>query len=217
MNYEKIPEKELLKFSDCSTISSKFWFLVMKAAGWNMKRNFHVAPYKGESFIWIAYPHTSNWDTFWGYVGLTISEVPFYIVVKDFYDKPIFKPLNKLAHLLPIKRDNSATEVINKKIKENKSAMIVMIPEGTRKKASGWKSGFHHFATKNSLRVLPTYVCYKRKLLVHNEPISPGGTVEETILRCKEVYEKDMPTGKFPDLASPIISELRAKRSGKSN
>jgi len=65
MNYEEIPEKELMKFSDCSTISSKFWFLVMKGAGWNIT-NFHAEPYKGESFIWIAYPHTSNWDTFWG-------------------------------------------------------------------------------------------------------------------------------------------------------
>jgi hypothetical protein len=206
-----IAEKDLMKFSDCPTFDSKFWFLVMKSMGWNIT-NFHESPYKGESFVWIAYPHTSNWDTFWGYVALSISDVPFFIVVKDLYDKAIFKPVVKLAHLLPIKRDNSAIEVINRKIKENKSAMIVMIPEGTRNKVPGWKSGFHHFAVKNNLRILPTYVCYERKMLVHCEPISPGVSAEETIAKCKEIYDREKPIGKYPDLASPIISELEAKR-----
>ena len=111
--------KEFLKFSDCKKLSSKLAFITARLLGFKIT-NFHKEPYgRGrEAFVWIAYPHTSNWDTFLGYLYLQISETPFFIIVKDFYGHPLFKPLTKLAHLFPIKRDSSSVGAINKKVKE---------------------------------------------------------------------------------------------------
>jgi hypothetical protein len=192
---------EFMKFEDCKNLSSKICFVIVDKLGWKITKL--PDELRNESFIWIAYPHTSNWDTFFGFLSLTLSQVNFYIVVKDFYSKLIFKPLNYIAHLLPIKRDKSAISVINDKIKATKSC-IVMVPEGTRHKTTGWKAGFHIFAKKHNMRILPTYVCYERKLLKHCSPITVEKTAEQTIAKCKEIYEIEKPMGKYPELASPI-------------
>jgi 1-acyl-sn-glycerol-3-phosphate acyltransferase len=196
--------KEFLKFSDCTKLSSKVALSVIKLMDFKIT-NFIKEPHgQGrESFVWIAYPHTSNWDTFMGYLSLLASETPFFIIVKDLYGHPIFKPLTKIAHLFPIKRDSSSINSINKKLKEENSC-IVMVPEGTRKLTNGWKTGFHHIAVEHNLRILPTYICYDRKILVHNEPIEPGSNAKETIQKCKEIYDREKPIGKYPHLANPI-------------
>ena len=129
--------------------------------------------------------------------------LPFFILVKETYKHPVFKILLKMFHLFPVARNKSAIENINNEIK-NTGSLIVLAPEGTRKKTNGWKTGFHYFAKTNKMRILPSYVCYKRKYLIWGEPFEAESTPDKTIEKCKQFYDLEKPEGLYPENTSPI-------------
>lgn len=178
---------------------SNLVFKIVTKAGWR----YQVPPVEPGTFVWIAHPHTSNWDTILAVVGSILWDRPSFTLVKEEYDKPLLSDIMKVFRMLPIKRSVDGAKSAQEYY-EKMNASIVLVPEGTRKKAKGWKKGFHWFAKKNGLRIVLCHFDYENRILGWDGIVTPGDTPEETLVRCKEIYEKTNPRGKFPELASPI-------------
>jgi 1-acyl-sn-glycerol-3-phosphate acyltransferase len=67
----------------------------------------------------------------------------------------------KLFRMLPIQRSAEGAKYAQEYY-ERLKASIVLVPEGTRKKADGWKKGFHWFAKNNNLDPSKIIVNYKK-------------------------------------------------------
>ena len=178
---------------------SRTVFKMVTAAGWR----YQVPPEEPGTFVWIAWPHTSNWDTVLAVVGDILWNRPSFVLVKEAYDRPGVREVMKFFKMLPIKRSSEGAAAAQEYYKKMNSS-ITLVPEGTRKKAKGWKKGFHWFAKNNGLRIVLCHINYENKILGWDGIVAPGDTPEETLLRCKEIYEKTNPRGKYPELASPI-------------
>lgn len=180
-------------------ISNQTYNFLIKKLGWKIQE----PPPENKSYVYIAYPHTSNWDTIISICTAIIWNRPSFVLVKESYDKPVLKDLMKFFRMLPIQRSVEGAKKAQEYYEKLK-ASIVLVPEGTRKKADGWKKGFHWFAKTNNLEIVLMHLNYAEKIIGWDAIIKPGNTPDETLELCKEIYEKTNPTGKYPELASPI-------------
>lgn len=180
-------------------LTANLIFKILTSAGWK----FQVPPKVTGSSVWVGYPHTTNWDGFFTIMGSIIWDYPSFTLVKEYYDKPVLRDILKTVNILPIKRSIEGAKLAQEYYKKNKVSIIIS-PEGTRKKAKGWKKGFHYFAKENGLPIVLCQVDYKNKFLGWDGVVEPGNTPEETLQKCKEIYEKTNPRGLYPELVSPI-------------
>lgn len=200
MENENTPEnRKFLTRPVKNDLVSNLVFNIVVKTGWR----YQAPPDEPGTFVWVGYPHTSNWDAVLGVVGSIIYDRPSFTLVKEWYDKPGLRDVMKFFRMLPIKRSGEGAGA-TQKYYEKMNASIVLTPEGTRKKAKGWKKGFHWFAKNNNLRIVLCHYNYETKIVGWDGIIEPGETPEETLARCKEIYEKTNPRGKYPELVSPI-------------
>lgn len=179
-------------------ISKQVYNLLIKKLGWKIEE-----PTEKKTYVYIAYPHTSNWDTVISIATAIIWDRKSFVLVKEGYDKPILKEIMKFFRMLPIQRSAEGAKAAQEYYEKLK-ASIVLVPEGTRKKADGWKKGFHWFAKNNNLDIVLMHLNYKDKVIGIDGIISPGSNPDETLQKCKEIYEKTNPIGLYPEFASPI-------------
>jgi 1-acyl-sn-glycerol-3-phosphate acyltransferase len=178
---------------------SKFGFNCIKNLGWKIQE----PPGEEKTYVYIAYPHTTNLDTILSiFTAFTWGRSSF-VLVKESYDKPVLKDIMKLFRMLPIQRSAEGAKYAQEYY-ERLKASIGLVPEGTRKKADGWKKGFHWFAKNNNLDIVLMHLNYETKVIGWDAIITPGETPDETLQKCKDVYEKTNPIGLYPELASPI-------------
>lgn len=180
-------------------IISNITFKIIKKMGWK----FMEPPPGNKKYVFIGYPHTSNWDTFFAVSLSIIWDHPSFTLIKESYDKPILKSLMKSLRMLPIKRNTLGANFAQDYYNQQKVS-IVLVPEGTRKKSNGWKKGFYWFAKNNNLDIVLMKFDYIKKEFTWLEIIKPGNTPDETLNLCKKIYEQANSIGKYPELASPI-------------
>jgi hypothetical protein len=82
---ENTPEnRKFLTGPISDDLISRTVFKMVTAAGWM----YQVPPEEPGTFVWIAWPHTSNWDTVLGVVGDILWNRPSFVLVKEAYDRP---------------------------------------------------------------------------------------------------------------------------------
>lgn len=180
------------------TLLSNIVFKLVTKAGWKFQE-----PHPKMSCVYIAYPHTSNWDTILGLCASVIWDNNIFTLVKEDYDKPILRDIMKSFKMLPIKRSYSGAESVQDYYNKIGGSIVIAV-EGTREKAQGWKKGFHWFAKNNNLPIIIGYFNYKEKTFGWDAILTAGDTPEETLQKCKDILDKSNPVGKYPNKASPI-------------
>lgn len=151
--------------------------------GWQITGKLPEVP---KAIIVIA-PHTSNWDFF---VGLFVM---FKLRLKlSFLGKHslfVF-PINRLLRWvggIPIKRNSSAGSVgqMIEAFKAHKELVLVITPEGTRKKVKKWKTGFLHMAKEAKVPVIPVAMDYARRCVDILPALNIEGEVDEELKRVQ--------------------------------
>jgi len=79
---------------------------------------------------------------------------------------------------------------------------LALAPEGTRSRASGWRSGFYQVATRAEVPVALAYIDYPQRRLGVCAHIRLGGDVDADMALIAEHLKAQH--GKCPELASPI-------------
>jgi 1-acyl-sn-glycerol-3-phosphate acyltransferase len=176
--------------------------LVFKITGWKISGTY---PQGLKKCVMIAAPHTSNWDLLFARAAFFILEVPVrYTIKKEIMKFPLGNILAALG-AIPIDRSkknkvgkkNSVVEAMIDLYNERDRLVIMITPEGTRKYAPKWKTGFYHIAVGANVPIVLGFLDYKRKLAGIGPTVYPTGNLEEDIEKIKEFYRGI--TAKYPE------------------
>ena len=167
-----------------------FGIFLMLLTGWRIVGN---AP-NLRKFVLIVAPHTSNWDFFYGALAYFTLRLDTRWLVKD---TAIKGPLGRLARhfgAAPIDRSN-AGNVVQAYVAEfaaRDRMMLVITPEGTRKKVPDWKRGFYHIARSAGVPIVPVAFDFRSKHIVFFPPCFPTSDMEADVSKIKGLYCKEM-------------------------
>lgn len=207
----KAAEVPLPRCSRLATLAGK---VLLKLAGWRVQ----IPEYPGPKFILIAAPHTTNWDLYYmvacGWtMGLNVSWIG-----KD----ALFRfPLGWLMRWLdgiPVDRSKNLNQVkAAAAIFHDRPALILAVaPEGTRRKAEFWRSGFYYMALEAQVPIGLGFLDYKRKVGGIKGFYQPSGDIHADMAHFREAYQ-DV-TGRYPVQATPVRlrDEVEAKPVGSN-
>ena len=155
-------------------------------SGWTIKGNIP----NQERIVIIAAPHTSNWD----FILAMLAILGLNIKVRWLGKKSIFKPGFKLFFEwlggIPVYRDDPSTliEKVVNIVKKEKSIVIAMTPEGTRKKVKRWKTGFLRIAKQTQSKILLISIDAPTKSIEIGKIFNPSGNSEEDLAYIQNYY-----------------------------
>lgn len=171
---------------------------LLRIFGWRKEGKLPDIP----KYILIGAPHTSNWD-----FPITLAYA-FAFKVKVFWmgKETLFRrPFGRFMRWcggIPIDRSKSNNVVAQTIQLFNNLEKLVMVisPEGTRKKVRSWKTGFYHIATGSNVPILLGFLDYRRKAGGFGPLVFPSGDMTIDMDTIRGFYETVV--GKRPELAS---------------
>ena len=86
---------------------------------------------------------------------------------------------------------------VDEAVAKDNGVILVVAPEGTRKKAEKWKSGFLRIAKKNNCVIQLGALDFANKRIVLGKLFEPTGDNEADIAAIIDYYQQF--TGKYPD------------------
>jgi len=189
------------------TIKSNFFRqsakAILKLFGWQVVGTLPDAP----KYIVIGAPHTSNWDfPFMLLAAISLGVKPYWMVK----DTAIRWPVAGIARwmgALPINRrsKNNIVEQVAQTFVQYERLIVLIPPEGTRKRMARWKSGFYHIAVKANVPILLGFLDFRRQEAGVGSLFYPTGDFEADMRQIERFYNDK--TAKFPHEASPILPE----------
>jgi 1-acyl-sn-glycerol-3-phosphate acyltransferase len=180
---------------------------ILRICGWRRKGRLPDIP----KYVMIVAPHTSNWDMPIGMAIVFALKLKLNWLAKESLFRWPFGDLIRWLGGIPINRSKSC-DVVARSIqtfKDKKKMVMVVAPEGTRKKANYWKTGFYHIAIGANVPIVMGFIDYARKVGGIGPTLIPTGDIEFDMQKIRCFY--DVITGKIPDRSTPAMI---APRSG---
>jgi len=155
-------------------------------SGWTIKG---MVPDE-ERIVIIAAPHTSNWDFVLAMLAIFGLNIKLRWLGKHSIFKPGFKNFFKWLGGIPVYRDNPSSLIDNvvKIVKREKSIVIAMTPEGTRKKVKRWKTGFLRIAKQTQSKILLISIDAPTKSIEIGKIFNPTGNSEDDLAFIQKYY-----------------------------
>jgi len=169
------------------TTKQKFGHWLLKITGWKLIGN---AP-EVSNFIFTIFPHTSYADFLVGkMVNLRLGFPINFLIKKEAFFFPLGLILKSLGGI-PVdrKKPEKTKKYIIERFQDSKPFVLVIAPEGTRKKVKKWKHGFWFFATKAKVSVVPVGINYKTKTVNISESIFMTDNQQNDFEIIKTVYK----------------------------
>ncbi len=187
-------------------ILRKLSIWTLRICGWRREGRLPGIP----KYVMIVAPHTSNWDMFVGMmIALSFLLKLNWLVKRSLFRWP-FAGFIKWLGGIPIDRSKSSNVVAQsiQTFKENKEMVLAVAPEGTREKASYWKTGFYHIAKGADVPIVMGFIDYARKGGGIGPTLIPTGDIEFDMQKIRFFYDKI--TGKIPDKSTPAVIAHRS-------
>ena len=184
------------------SILGAIFLRIFKWLGWKLVGDL---PPGLDKAVMVVAPHTSNWDALYGIIGIVfIKNIAAKFAVKK---EAMFFPLGLLLKRLgaiPIDRSSQSktggklkqVDMLAEIFQKSKKLLFVIAPEGTRKYAPRWKTGFYHIAMRAQVPIVLGYLDYAKKEAGIGPVIYPTGNMEQDIQQIQAFY-KDI-TGRYP-------------------
>ena len=174
--------------------------LILRIGGWEMVGEMPAA----KRAVFIAAPHTSNWDGFWALVYKVAIQLDVHFFAKQ---SLFWFPLNVLLRALggiPLdrKRAGSAVDQAIEKFRDNESFYFGLAPEGTRSRSDHWKSGFYRIAEGADVPVVLGFLDYGKRRIGIGPTRELSGDPQKDLEFFREFY-KDV-RGRRPEMAGPV-------------
>ena len=158
-----------------------------------------------DKMIIIGAPHTSNWDF-----------VVYLAAIRHWHMSPRFAGKHTLFRWpfgfffrrfggIPIDRSRPGGMVgqVTEQFEREKEMILVVAPEGTRKAAPHWKSGFARIAAKAEVPIVPARLHFPNKELVMGRPLEFDGDMGRLMDRLRTFYEPSQ--GKDAEGMGPVV------------
>ena len=154
---------------------------------------------KERQFLFVALPHTSNWDFIVGWLAVTGLGLNVKIFAKDiFYTWPLSYFCDLLG-VLPVNRRVSTNFVdsVADKFTQIDNLRALITPEGTRGFQPKLKSGYYYLAKKTGVPIVVAGPNYEEKTFTILPPRAPLASFEEDEANVIEFCKTQF--GKRPD------------------
>jgi 1-acyl-sn-glycerol-3-phosphate acyltransferase len=170
--------------------------LLMRVSGWKITGHFP----KEQRVVIVAGPHTSNWDFVLAMSLILSLDVNLHWVGKHSIFKKGFRRILRKMGGIPVNRANPEAfkNEIHNVTEKFKGFIIVISPEGTRKKVERLKSGFLRIANETNSKIMTAGVDFSKKTIELGDFFSSSGDVEKDLKFVKEYFANF--TGKYPKL-----------------
>ena len=148
----------------------------LKLMGWRIEGELP----RLDKFVAIGAHHTSNWD----FVIFIALKFVLRLNARWFGKHSIFRwPFGGLMRSwggIPIQRHLSLNMVEQaiQGFRDNREFILVLSPEGTRKKVKRWKMGFYHIALGAGVPIVPGALDFANRRVVIGAPFQPTGDAE---------------------------------------
>ena len=169
-----------------SQILRKIGRFGINISGWTIKGQVPDE----ERIVIIAAPHTSNWDFILAMLAIFGLNIKLRWLGKHSIFKLGFKNFFEWLGGIPVYRDNPSTLIENVVdiVKKEKSIVIAMTPEGTRKKVKRWKTGFLRIAKQTQSKILLISIDAPTKSIEIGKIFNPTGDSEEDLEFIQKYY-----------------------------
>jgi 1-acyl-sn-glycerol-3-phosphate acyltransferase len=162
----------------------------LRLIGWTIEGEIPNIP----KFMIIVAPHTSNWDfpvgvaakfalgiraTFLG--KHTLFRWPLGVVMRWLGGVPVFRHAPRNVVEQTVDHLNHAKRVV-----------IVLSPEGTRRKLPAWRTGFHYVARGANLPILPAALDFSTKTVRFYPLYHPTDSVETNLTELGRHFAASM-------------------------
>lgn len=130
-----------------------------------------------DKFVAIGAHHTSNWD----FVIFIALKFVLRLNVRWFGKHSLFRwPFGALLRAwggIPIRRDRqrNTVEQAVQAFREHDQFILVLSPEGTRKKVERWRMGFYHIALGAGVPIVLGALDYRNRRVVIGPTFQPTG------------------------------------------
>jgi len=174
--------------------------LILKLCGWTTTGQVPNL----DKVVFIAAPHTSNWDGFW----LIIFKIALNVKLRFLAKHTLFWwPLSSLLRgfgAMPIDRSQTTSTVqqLINAFNEEEHLLLALAPEGTRKWQPYWKTGFYQIAKEARVPIVLAYIDYSRKKMGVGITLHPSDDTEKDLAIIRDYYKDFVP--RHPELKSPI-------------
>ena len=164
---------------------------VLKLMGWRIEGELP----KLDRFVAIGAHHTSNWD----FVIFIALKFVLRLNARWFGKHSIFRwPFGSLMRAwggIPIRRERqrNTVEQAVQAFRDNREFILVLSPEGTRKKVERWKMGFYHIALGAGVPVVLAALDYGHKRVVIGPPFWPTGDEQADLAQILAYYRVFIP------------------------
>ena len=170
---------------------------VLKLMGWRIEGQLP----KLDKFVAIGAHHTSNWD----FVIFIAMKFVLRLNARWFGKHSIFRwPFGGLMRAwggVAIRRDRqlNTVEQAVQAFRENREFILVLSPEGTRKKVERWKMGFYHIARGAGVPIVMGALDYQNRRVVIGPTFYPTGDEQADLATMLAFFRPFVP--KKPEYA----------------
>jgi 1-acyl-sn-glycerol-3-phosphate acyltransferase len=164
---------------------------VFRIMGWRIEGELPAL----DTFVVIGAHHTSNWD----FVIFLAAKFMLRLNARWFGKHSIFRwPFGGLLKRwggVPIRRDRQSNVVDQavQAFRQQRQFMLVLSPEGTRKKVERWKTGFYHIARGAGVPVVLAALDYPGRRIVIGPAFQPTGDEAGDMRRILDFYRDFVP------------------------
>jgi 1-acyl-sn-glycerol-3-phosphate acyltransferase len=174
--------------------------LILKLTGWTTTGQLPDL----DKAIYIAAPHTTNWDAFWLIVYKVSMDVKLRFLAKHTL---FWWPLGSLLSwfgAMPLDRNHASSTVqqMVDRFEETDHLILALAPEGTRKWKPYWKTGFYQISAATNVPIVLAYIDYANKKVGIGPTLLPSGDVDQDMAVIRKFYEPFGP--RHAALRSPV-------------
>ena len=148
-------------------------------------------PETAERCVVVAAPHTSNWDFPYTLLGAFALGMHIRWLGKASLFRAPFGPVMRWLGGIAVDRSRS-TNLVASSAEALRHAdgplQLVVAPEGTRARATEWKTGFHRIAHAAGLPIQLSYLDWGTRTCGLGPLVEPGEDLEADIERIRAFY-----------------------------
>jgi 1-acyl-sn-glycerol-3-phosphate acyltransferase len=171
-----------------NTLLRGFSVAFLRLTGWKVEG---ALPPEAAKSVFIAAPHTSNWDLpYTLMVAFALRLNPYWMGKHTIFKAP-FGPVMRWLGGIAVNREqaNNLVAASARAIAEADGPLqLIVPPEGTRSKTRYWKTGFYYIAQTAQVPIVMAYMDYANKRSGLGPLFQPTGDVDADMAAIKAFY-----------------------------
>lgn len=171
-----------------NTLLRLFSVAFLRLTGWRLEG---ALPDHARKSVFIAAPHTSNWDLPYTLMVAFALGLNICWMGKQSIFKAPFGGVMRWLGGIPVNREQSSN-VVAASAAAIRAAdgplQLIVPPEGTRSKTRYWKTGFYYIALLAQVPIVMAYMDYEHKRSGLGPVFMPSGDIDADMVAIKAFY-----------------------------